>query len=144
MFSTYVSNLTFTEKGLTRISFFENHWNVVKNFRWEKIDASIYMIWNETGRFLDIMDDFFCFIIDSKTAIIQTLFRFDLGIKNYHMPGRKTCQNISKLTSTPMIIYFIHFSRARTISLRGKSHKISQKIRKNDSGLPAKTKSRKR
>ena len=43
-----------------------------------------------------------------------------------------------------MIIYFIHFSRARTISLSGKSHKISQKMRKKDSGLPASTKSRKR
>ena len=76
----FVSNFCFQ---LTRISFFENHWNIVENFRWEKIDTSIDMIWNKTGRFLDIMDDFFCFIIDSKTSIVQTLFRFDLGVKNY-------------------------------------------------------------
>ena len=98
------------------------------------------MIRNKTGRFFNVMNDFFCFIIDSKATIIQTLLWFNLRVKFYFLAGRKS----KKLTSTPMIIYFIHFSRARTISLSGKSHKISQKMRKKDSGLPASTKSRKR
>ena len=127
-------------KRPTRISFFENHWNIIKDFGREEVNTSIDMIRNKTGRFFNVMNDFFCFIIDSKATIIQTLLWFNLRVKFYPLAGRKS----KKLTSTPMIIYFIHFSRARTISLSGKSHKISQKMRKKDSGLPASTKSRKR